>query len=153
MHAYHYLVYFPIVASLALLPVILGLSTFYKHPRWRYDVYVLSASAVLAVAGSIPLFLYARDWGRWIYIHIFSMILILLFVDGRMQSDVELRPAEEPSPSLLQRRWVAAGLLIYATTWNIPHLGSFPKKGYFNRPLHLLKKQLDKRAERLGSSK
>jgi hypothetical protein len=146
VRAYHYLLYFPIVTLLALLPMTAGIITIYKDRRLRYDIYVLCAVALVAVAASMPLFLYAIDWGRWIYIHIFSIFLLLIFIDGRTQPELEIGRPVEARKSVARRRWITAGLLVYATCWNIPHYGNFPKKGYFNAPFHLLKKELDARA-------
>ncbi|MGI4829912.1 MAG: hypothetical protein ACRYFU_17205 [Janthinobacterium lividum] len=147
IHAYHYLFYYPLLTILALLPLAAMAVRFFRERRLRPDLLVISTTALLSLLASLPLFLYAMDWGRWIYIHVLSLFLLLLFVD--------IREREVPSPSMQPvgpafrasrpPRWSLAMLLVYATCWNIPHYGNYPKKGYLNIPLHLLKEEMDHR--------
>jgi hypothetical protein len=41
------------------------------------------ATSGISFAMSLALFYYATDWGRRIYIYIFSLFLVLLFIDYR----------------------------------------------------------------------
>ena len=150
IHAYHYLFFYPFLAVLALLPLGAMAMRLGRDRRFRSDLLVIGGTALLALLASLPLFLYAMDWGRWIYIHVLSLYLLLLFVDVREQNAPGLRaePAAVGVPSWHRPRWAFAGLLIYATCWNLPHFGNYPKKGYLNVPLHLLKEQMDHRAAR-----
>ena len=47
-------------------------------------------------------------------------------------------------PAVFDRhpRWAMLALLVYVTCWNLPHYGNYPKKGYLNLPLHILKQRL-----------
>ncbi len=81
---------------------------------------------LVAVLGSLPLFFYALDWGRWIYIHVFSVGLLLLFVEGGRAKvgDVEIAPRAP-------RRVMLGGLVAYAMLWTLPHIPMLtPRYGY-----------------------
>ncbi len=146
VHAYHYLFFYPMLALLALLPLGILWFRLASDRRIRRDLLIIAGTVCLAVIASLPLFLYAMDWGRWIYIHIVSLFLLLLFVDVREGNSPAAQYAAY-RPSFLRRpQWVVVALLVYATCWNLPHYGNYPKKGYFNVPLHLLKQRMDRRA-------
>ena len=153
IHAYHYLLYYPLVAVLALLPLIAMAYKLTRDRRLKRDVMIVIGTSLVALLASLPLFVYAMDWGRWIYIHIVSSFLLLLFLDVREQATV---PVREPVRALesvsYQPWWVLAGLAIYATCWNIPHFGNYPKKGYLNVPIHMLGQELQHRHARAGSA-
>lgn len=150
VHAYHYLVYYPLLAVLALLPLAAMAFRLSRDRRLRPDVLVVGATALLSLLASLPLFFYAMDWGRWIYIHVLSLFLLLLFVDIRERDmpSLSTRPVGTAFRAWQPPRWALAILLVYATCWNLPHYGNYPKKGYLNIPLHLLKEELDHRAGR-----
>ncbi len=143
IHAYHYLFYYPILALLALLPLAAMAYKLTRDRRLQSGVAIVVGTTVIAVLASLPLFLYAMDWGRWIYIHVVSVFLLLLFLDVREQRGPARAP--EPAPLAYQPWWVIAALLVYATCWNIPHYGNYPKKGYMNVPIHLLGEELHRR--------
>ena len=128
------------------LPLALGVWTLFRYPGMRRDLIVVLSTALLSTFASTPLFLYAQDWGRWIYVQIFSIFLLLLLVDWRRQSNPQTREALAPQGTPKRRRWKAIAVFVYAISWNIPHYGNFPKKGYFNVPAHLLKAHLTKGA-------
>ena len=136
VHAYHYLFYYPLLALLACLPLAAMAYKLSRRPALRSRVRIALGTALVALLASLPLFYLAMDWGRWIY--------ILLFLDRSQpgESAVVLHSADAP---LRQPRWAPAALLLYATCWNIPHYGNYPKKGYLNVPLHLLKEEMDHR--------
>lgn len=151
MHAYHYLFYYPLLTLLALLPLGALAYRLSRDRRMLPDLRVIAATAVLAFLASLPLFVYAMDWGRWIYIHIMSVFLLLLFTDVRECAiapvGIAMRMRETAYP-----RWALVALLLYATCWNIPHYGNYPKKGYLNVPLHLLKQEIAHRHGLAASS-
>ena len=148
VHAYHYLFYYPLLAVLALLPLAAMALRFSRERRLRPDLLVIAGTAALALLASLPLFFYAMDWGRWIYIHVLSLFLLLLFVDLRERHTAipEARQSTMRFSVWQVPRWVFVAILVYATCWNIPHFGNYPKKGYLNVPLHLLKEEMDHRA-------
>ncbi len=144
VHAYHYLFFYPLLALLAALPLAAMAYKLSRDRRLRPDLRVIAVTTLLAFLASLPLFLYAMDWGRWIYIHVISVFLLLLFVEIRayLTAPVAISAGvkEVAYPS-----WILVALLLYATCWNIPHYGNYPKKGYLNVPLHLLKQGLARR--------
>lgn len=155
IHVDHYFFYFPLLTALALIPLLAGVVRLTRRPGAQFDVSVLAATTIAACAGTVPLFLYALDWGRWIYIHVFSLFLLLLFMDARLpvtrperaHEGASSTPAPERWFTVARRRpWIVLGLVLYVTCWNLPHYGNYPKKGYLNTPLHLLKRKLDQRA-------
>lgn len=148
VHAYHYLFYYPLLALLAVVPLAGMAYRLSRDRRFLPSVRIAVGTAFLSLLASLPLFLYAMDWGRWIYIHILSSFLLLLFIDIREQAAVPV-PIATPATSRAEPRWVLALLLLYATCWNIPHYGNYPKKGYLNLPLHMLKQELDHRHGRV----
>ncbi len=144
IHAYHYLLYYPLLAFLAALPLGAMAYKLARDRRLLPDLRIIAGTAALAFLASLPLFLYAMDWGRWIYIHVVSIFLLLLFAGVREQAIAPVGIAAS-APQAAYPRWAPAALLLYATCWNIPHYGNYPKKGYFNVPLHLLKREMDRR--------
>ena len=144
VHAYHYLLYYPLLALLALVPLAGMGYKLMRDRRFAPSVHIAAGTAVAALLASLPLFFYAMDWGRWIYIHIVSLFFLLLFIDIRKQAAMPV-PIALPMTTRSQSGWVLAALFLYATCWNIPHYGNYPKKGYFNVPLHLLKSEMDHR--------
>ena len=157
IHAYHYLFYYPMVALLGLLPLAALGYRLAKDRSVKRDVLVVIGTSAVALLASLPLFVYAMDWGRWIYIHILSVFLLLLFLDIREQRLGLAAPGianqRVPKPVYVsyQPWWVLAVLLIYATCWNIPHFGNYPKKGYLNVPIHMLGEELHNRHRRPAS--
>ena len=145
IRADHYFFYYPLLTLLAALPLAYGCVCLARRRTLRFDVAVLLGTTAAAALGSVPLFVYALDWGRWISIHAFSVFFLLLFIDARARAAEGPVPIAQQGPAL-RSRWVTAGLMIYATCWNLPHYGNYPKKGYLNVPLHLLKQRLDQRA-------
>ena len=146
IHAYHYLFYYPLLATLAVLPLAGMWARLRRDPRTHSDLRVIAWTAVIAVAATLPLFLYAMDWGRWIYIHVTSLFLLLLFLDIREQHAAAAPGRVEEVGPRRYPAWAFAALVLYATCWNLPHYGNYPKKGYLNLPLHLLKQRLEQHA-------
>ncbi len=149
IHAYHYLLYYPLLTLLALLPLAGMARRLWRDRRLRPDLMIVAGTGLVSLLASVPLFFYAMDWGRWIYIHIVSLFLLILFLDARKTNQAkaeETKHAPRPvlsSSAWAHPRWATAALLLYATCWNLPHFGNYPKKGYLNLPLHLLKQRLE----------
>ena len=90
---------------------------------WRHQLPVLCI--LTSVLGSILLFVFALDWGRFIYLHGVSLFLLLLSLEA-----VEPPPEGEPTGRIarLLRRWryvFAAAYAVmawaYATDWRLVH--------------------------------
>ncbi len=144
LHAYHYLLYYPLLSALGLIPLVGMFRRLWAAERLRRDLILIACTGLVTLLASIPLFVYAMDWGRWIYIHMVSLFLLLLFLDVRQRAlSPEMAPRNGPAFFANHPRWATVALVLYATCWNVPHYGNYPKKGYLNLPLHLLKQKLD----------
>jgi hypothetical protein len=122
---------YSLAVLLALAPVLLWLR--------RYDAALFKRAwfgIAAAVLLSLPLFMMAVDWGRFIQIHMVSsaMVLTLLLVRQPRQVTVQGSVAGNsgqrnslvpPAPLItLRHPWVrrgaAAGTLLFALAWNMP---------------------------------
>ena len=126
----HMLALYPPLALLALAPAAAG-SFVLARAGCQRGLRVVWYSAAAAFVGSLVLFVYGSDWGRWIYIHIVSITVLLLFLDGRA------RPAASSAtvaPVSRGRRLAATCLLIaYSTLWTLPHFNeNAPHFGYID---------------------
>jgi len=136
---FHYYRLYAVLVVLAGLPVAMAWRALWPCAGLRRDLLTLAAMALASIAASTPLFIYAGDWGRWIYIHLFCIFLLLLFIDHRRQSDpATAGPPPGLPPSLPKRLAVALLLIAYATCWDLPHIGTFrPRFGYFGLARYL----------------
>jgi len=141
MHRFHYASRYPAFAALSLLPIAWGFYSLSKREQLRKDLWNVGALSFLSIVGSSVLFLYATDWGRWIYIHVFSLFLLLLFLSSRAASP----PSDYGRTMTWLQSWdrgKAVGLLLllllYSSTWNMPGYGDHPAHGYANIVIHLL---------------
>jgi hypothetical protein len=130
---YHSLPLYPIVALLAIIPYGMAFVALWRHRTLRRDLLVLASIALVSIAASLPLFIYAEDWGRWIYIHLFCVFLLLLFIDYRRQSNPATSgPPARPSANRFLRVGAVALMLAYATCWDLPHVTLYRGRfGYF----------------------
>ena len=123
MHAHHYLLLYPVLAALALLPLATGTRALLQAGR-RRELQVLWASALLSLGGTGILFVYAIDWGRWIYLHVFSIGVLLLYLDQTTGQRTQPHPVDVPppaEPSLSRRLGYALLVAAYAAAWSLPH--------------------------------
>jgi hypothetical protein len=127
---YHYFSNLPPLALLTYLPIVMAFASLWRIARLRIALFHLGLVSLISCAMSFTLFYYATDWGRWIYIHAFSLFLILLFVDYRHQADSPA--AFEPRLPARKSQLVLAAifLFLYATSWDMPDYGDTPRFGY-----------------------
>lgn len=120
----YFLIYIP-AALLALAPLIAGSVMLARSGR-RRDVLIIWCTVAICFLGSLILFVYATDWGRWIYIHVLSIAILLLYLDDRNRVPTAFISAPRVP------RWPAGLLLfIYATLWTLPHVPMMtPRFGY-----------------------
>jgi hypothetical protein len=130
MAHYGYFRLYLTLTVLALLPLLVGTVALTRSGS-RRDLRVVWGTAAVSFLASLLLFVYAVDWGRWIYIHVFSLTILLLCVDGRSRQQVAgALPVEGAKVSRLS---LTAGLLlaVYATLWTLPHVPMrTPRFGY-----------------------
>ena len=111
----HYYTVFPVVVVFAFLPLIAGGIALWRCPGERRSLLGIACAVVLSGVASVPLFYYAIDWSRWLYIHVFCTLLLLLFVAARS------KPRAKARALAVHRSWAVAVLLvIYARAWRIP---------------------------------
>jgi hypothetical protein len=124
---------YPFLYALALLPAGLGLIQLAAIKSLRYQVTIIVGCSGLAMAGSSVLFYYAFDWGRWVMIHLFSLMLLLLYLDRQRRALTPAVPiARRPNSA-----FAAIVLVSYLTTWNLPFFIA-PAGGYLGIARHLM---------------
>jgi hypothetical protein len=128
---YHYYRIYPPMALVALIPILMGFADLWRTPGLRRDLKLLAGTAAVSFVMSLTLFYYATDWGRWIYMHLFSLFLILLFLDHRRQTDISTAvPVRGIAGGRIQVGVVTLLLFVYATCWNLPNFSGKPLGGY-----------------------
>lgn len=110
MMSRQYTVHFVLVTLLALLPVIGMIALLWRTREQRFAAAALIVCMLVSITASIPLFLYGTDWTRWVYLHVFSLFLLLLFT---VQTRSEATIAAVPSKMIL------VFLLVYIFGWNL----------------------------------
>ena len=135
-----YFVVYPLATALALLPLLLG-SKALARSGFQREVRAVWITAAVAFLCSLVLFAYAEDWGRWIYIHILSLSLLLLYLDGQRRSRVVQEQQLAPALLPARRQTIAAwSLAAYATLWSLPHVPSQTLPfGYLGLGLYVLR--------------
>jgi hypothetical protein len=131
----HYLAIFPWFALAALIPAIMESIALVRAGGQR-DVLTLWSCVAVSFCASIVLFLYAQDWGRWIYIHVTSITVLLLLIDGRIvRRGSEAGLVRVKAQLIRHRAPIAAFLFAYAVTWALPInlYGVSPRMGYLSR--------------------
>lgn len=106
INAYHY--YF--TYSLALT---LGIVGFIPLSKKLYNIFINKISLFLiliSILGSIPLFIVAADWGRFIYIHLVSWFLLSLLNTQQIEYK---KTFHNFNTSIL--------IFLYFSFWHIPH--------------------------------
>jgi hypothetical protein len=124
MKTYHYATLYAVTGGLALIPIPFGVIALRKYPGAKRDLSILAFAAFASIAASSALFIYADDWGRWIYCHLVSIFLLLLFVDIKRHVKAAVNAPETGSRRPPFRRVVViVMLLLYATCWDLPAYG------------------------------
>ena len=139
IHYFHYYRVYSVATLLSSIPIVMAIIALSRDRRLRFDLKILAGTIGVAGAGSLVLFLYSTDWGRWIYIHVFSVFLILLFIDYRRRAMPRVEKAVLPT-RLSGRRVFLGGLFlaVYALCWDLPHVGIYAGRfGYFDLVLYL----------------
>ena len=131
---YSYGTRYPLPILLAALPIVLLFATRLRADR--YDVATRRLLSVMAIALllSLPLFVVARDWGRWIEIHATCLLLLFLLMERApaAPADAALSAIDRHHrPWRPVRVLPLIALALYATCWTLPAVGIFPGRfGY-----------------------
>ena len=150
---YQYLWIFPCYLLLAIMPAV-GESIVLARARMDREVRILWITSAISFIGTLILFRYAVDWGRWIYIHTVSITILLLLIDSKRVQTEPRNTSQVSAPRGLRMvQW--SFVLIYATFWILPsdteslrmgyagrlletlHLKSEPSSGLERTPLHV----------------
>ena len=113
----YYYVYFIqlLFAFVAFIPLKKKVQAIFKNKLFLILI-------VTSIAMSVMLFLVAIDWGRWIYIHLFSFFLITLLINNSDDSFDEKIGLFQPL--LNKTNFLVIFVLIYLNIWHITPLGS-----------------------------
>ena len=133
MHRFHYFPLYGITLLLSVLPLVFSL-----REKWKGSsldpvrARILAGGILASMLLTIPLFYVALDWGRWIYIHMFCSLVLLLFAYSNSTTAQPEQPATPDTLLLPRHRFAAAAaLFVYATLWTLPYYGEFPARtGY-----------------------
>ena len=78
---------------------------------------ILSLGVVVALAATVPLFVVAIDWGRWIVISVWLLTLIVVRFDGNKH--IRILPL---SPKTFAADLIAVlAIIAFAFSWSVPH--------------------------------
>ena len=94
--------------------LILSLVPFF-FVRWSTP---MAWGIVVSVLMTLPLFVVAIDWGRWIVISVWLVTLLVLRFDGSRH--ITVVPINTPRSRVLSVLF-PVGVIAYATLWSVPH--------------------------------
>jgi hypothetical protein len=124
VHYGHFLRIYGILTPLALLAPAMELRAIRRRGQEERGVRAVVVCALVACLLSGPLFWVASDWGRWIYIHVMCLFLLVLQMEWKRQAaGVASLPVAEPVTGRRPRALGYAFLVLYATTWILPFTG------------------------------
>ncbi len=136
---YHYLTRYPLPALLAILPIPFLFSNLLRSRHRPSTAATLATAAAVSFLASTLLFYFARDWGRWLHIHLVCLLLLFFFANRKSDprsephTPADMTPAPTPAhaQNLRLSRASLVALLLYATCWTLPALGNYPGRlGY-----------------------
>ena len=151
IRVYHYPSRYSLPILLSALPIGLLLARRLRAEGWERATSLLLVLIGVSLLASLPLFVVARDWGRWVEIHATCLLLLFLLlecpqvaatqdVDAVTERTMLKRPADAALRHLqIVRHLQLAGLVLYATCWTLPAVGIYPGRfGYIDlvRYLH-----------------
>lgn len=130
----------PVLILLSLLPIALQLRALWVAGT-RRECKVILTAALISMGASTELFLYGTDWTRWIYIHAFSLMFLLISVAPR-NTKVTFSGKTRSPPTLFTgnqpKRWgLVAFLASYIFAW---HLSLYQPKVPLGGLIHYLRK-------------
>jgi hypothetical protein len=141
----HYFRIYGVLAVVAFFPVVVELVRMFRNTALRGSAAIIAGCGCTSIMASIGLFYVGSDWGRWIEIHLVCLMLLLLTAAadrsrcGCAAAETQRTAVLENSASLLGRAAAVGGLLLYATTWNLPLFSGSSFRGYFALGRHLVR--------------
>ena len=141
---YHYGSRYPLPMLLTLLPIGLLFRRRLRGNRRDHTTRLLLLMTVMSLLASLPLFVIARDWGRWMEIHATCLLLLFLLLERPRFAAMSDVVAEAETVGLTlpagagPRILRLLGLALYATCWTLPAVGIFPGRfGYVDLARYL----------------
>ena len=126
-----------LTGSLAGAPIVVFVWRAFATARTFLQARVLSITIVVSLFISLPTYFYAADWGRWIYIQMLSVSLLILFMDwDHVLVDLPLGHILKGG-RFASRAAALALLFAYATCWTLPHFPGVPRGGIMENVFHL----------------
>lgn len=123
-----------LLIAVAFVPMAGFLGQMKVHSRRTF--LVVGGSTLAAMAMSLPLFVIADDWGRWLHIHAVALGLLLTALLARGQTEGWAAPGP-----LATRMLGGGGYLVlaafYATMWNLNIVGGLIGGGFAGSVLGL----------------
>lgn len=132
-HLLRYKLIWCLTGLLAAVPIIVFIWRAFATAKTRGQARVVSATIAVSLFISLPIYYYGADWGRWIYIQILSVSLLILFMDW--DHALPGLPFERvvKDGKFVSRAAVIGCLLAYATCWYLPHFQPTTASGIFLR--------------------
>jgi heme/copper-type cytochrome/quinol oxidase subunit 3 len=126
---WHLKVVMPFLLIMSLGPIMLGMIALWRRQQERRLVSVVATSLCVAWLGTVPLFIYGFDWNRWIYVHVFSSLLLMLFLERKWQKRHPM--VQQPlftKNGRLRIVWIVM-LIISSCGWQLGVYHHFPLPG------------------------
>jgi hypothetical protein len=137
-----FLYYWPLYVFygvLSILPMIVALVVLFRREGKRFEVKVIAWTAVLSTLATAPLFYFAIDWGRWIYMQTECLMLVILFAAQTAPGFLKTSTAPPTGAGEPWRKPLLAATFAYCTLWLLPVTGlSSQRFGYLSIPPALL---------------
>ncbi|NYF90911.1 hypothetical protein RBB79_14930 [Tunturiibacter empetritectus] len=123
---WHYNRRYLVCTLLASVPLIMAFAALWRWKAGRPLLKIL-LSMIALTSCAIGVLLYMTiDWGRWIYIGVFAIALLLMMIENIRQSDPSEREADERQRASRTQVWqtnIATVLFVafYSLSWHLPH--------------------------------
>lgn len=98
------------------LPVVLLSSLPFFFVRWSK---AMAAALTLSLAMTLPLFVVAIDWGRWIVMSVWLVTMLVLRFDG--SPHITVNQVTTATTTLRLGLATPLGVAAFATLWSVPH--------------------------------
>tara|TARA_Y100000590_G_scaffold452799_1_gene596655 strand:+ start:125 stop:1405 length:1281 start_codon:yes stop_codon:yes gene_type:complete len=125
-----YLFYYPIFAIIAFFPLIMSSSKYWFNISVGNKVYKLNFSiiAIIYFVNSLPLYIFAHDWGRWLYIT-YILLLITFFHLKKMNKiylkNVKASESVTDNNDYLKIFLLIIVLIFYSTVLSVSYVGGY----------------------------
>ncbi|WP_433966052.1 hypothetical protein [Tunturiibacter gelidiferens] len=122
----HYTRRYLVYTFVAFVPLIMAFATLWRWKAGRPLLKILLSMTALTICATGVLFYMTIDWGRWVYIGVFAIALLLMMIENIRQSDPSQREADECQRASRTHVWqthTATVLFVafYALSWHLPH--------------------------------